>query len=217
MSAELSKQFPQVHVVTHPLVAHKLAHLRAKTTNKRDFKELVHEITLFLGYEATKCLEQDFMPIDTPFETIQAKVIKGRKPVILPILRAGIGMVDAMLALMPAAKVGHLGLFRNEKTLEPEQYFFKVPQHSEGRDYFICDPMIATGGSAKAAVDAVKALGVKSITFISLVAVPEGLEILTKAHPDVPIFTASIDRGLNKEAYIVPGLGDAGDRMFGTL
>lgn len=205
------------YVVRHPLVAGKLTLLRQKETDHKLFRELVHEITLLLGYEATQNLSTEQREIETPMEKCQADFLAGSSPVILPILRAGIGMVDALLSLMPSAKVGHIGLFRNEKTLQPQSYYFKVPADCSERHFYVCDPMLATGGSAIRAVDTLKARRVKSITFICILAAPEGLKAFSQAHPDVSVYAASLDRCLDSRGYICPGLGDAGDRMFGTL
>ncbi|GAB4391238.1 MAG: uracil phosphoribosyltransferase [Gammaproteobacteria bacterium] len=202
--------------VSHPLVAHKLSLLRDQTTNKKLFKELVHELTLLIGYEATKHLPLTKQMIQTPLESYEAPLLTGKKPVILPILRAGLGMVDAMLSLMPSARVGHIGLFRDETTLQPQNYYFKIPEHSDQRSYFVCDPMLATGGSAVAALNQLKDHHISDITFICIIAAPEGIRKLRNVHPEVPIYCAHLDRGLNDKAYIVPGLGDAGDRLFGT-
>lgn len=207
---------PNLCEVKHPLLLHKLSSLRNIKTSTKEFKELAHEITIFLVYEATKNLPLTTQMIKTPLETFAAPVLDGKKPVILPILRAGIGMVDGFLTLMPSARVGHIGLFRNEETLLPECYYFKIPKHSEDRQFFICDPMLATGGSAIETINRLKAQNIKKITFVCLVAAPEGIKKLLETHPDVPIFAASLDRQLNQQGYILPGLGDAGDRMFGT-
>ena len=209
-------QFPNLHEVGHPLVLHKLSSLRNSKTSTKEFKELAHEITIFLVYEATKDLPITHETIKTPLETFAAPVLDGKKPVILPILRAGIGMVDGFLTLMPSARVGHIGLFRNEETLKPECYYFKIPKNSQDRQFFICDPMLATGGSATETINRLKTLGITKIIFVCLVAAPEGVQKLLETHPDVQIFAASLDRELNKRGYILPGLGDAGDRMFGT-
>lgn len=209
-------EFPNLHEVRHPLLLHKLSLLRDMSTSKKAFKELVNEITILLVYEATKDLPVTKQAINTPLETFAAPVLSGKKPVILPILRAGIGMVDGFLTLIPSARVGHIGLFRNEETLEPQCYYFKIPKQSEDRHFFICDPMLATGGSALEAINRLKDLSIKKITLLALVAAPEGILRLCNAHPEVPIFIANLDRQLNEHGYILPGLGDAGDRLFGT-
>ena len=207
---------PNFYEIRHPLLLHKLSILRDVGTSTKAFKELLNEITMLLVYEATKDLPITTKPVRTPLETCEAPMLAGKKAVILPILRAGIGMVDGFLSLIPSARVGHIGLFRNEETLQPEFYFFKIPKNSANRHFFICDPMLATGGSACEAIKRLKAEGVAKITFVCIVAAPEGVKRLAKEHPDVPVFAASLDRELNKDSYIVPGLGDAGDRLFGT-
>lgn len=216
MTLEKQAEFPNLYVVRHPLLMHKLSLLRDISTSKKDFKELVNEITILLVYEATKDLPMTTQTMQTPLETFEAPVLSGKKPVILPILRAGIGMVDGFLSLIPSARVGHIGLYRNEETLEPQFYYFKIPKQSEDRHFFICDPMLATGGSALETINRLKAEGIKKITLVCLVAAPEGVQRVSNAHPDVPIFLASLDRQLNAHGYILPGLGDAGDRLFGT-
>jgi len=210
------KKYPNFHWVKHPLLAHKLTQLRKASTPKKEFNELVREITQLLVYEATKNLPTAMVKIKTPLENVESPMLEGKKPVILPILRAGIGMVDGFLSHIPSARVGHIGLFRNEETLEPQLYYFKIPRQSEDRQFYICDPMLATGGSAAETIRQLKQRGVKKITFVCLVAAPEGVQRLLKEHPDVPIFSASLDRQLNEHGYILPGLGDAGDRLFGT-
>lgn len=209
-------KFTNFHQVQHPLLQHKLSVLRDVNTDTKGFKELINEITLLLAYEVTKDLPMTTQMVKTPLETCEQPILAGKKQVILPILRAGIGMVEAFLTLMPSARVGHIGLFRNEETLQPQLYYFKVPVQSEDRQFYICDPMLATGGSAVAAITKLKNIGVQKITFVCIVAAPEGVERLFEEHPDVPIFSASLDRKLNEHGYILPGLGDAGDRMFGT-
>ncbi|MAZ39753.1 MAG: uracil phosphoribosyltransferase [Legionellales bacterium] len=202
--------------IPHPLIAHKLTLLRSAKTPKKDFKKLVEEIGMLLAYEVTKDFPLTTQHIETPLCSIQSPVLAGKKPVILPILRAGIGMVDGFLNLMPSARVGHIGLFRDEQTLKPHLYYFKIPQDSEDRDFIICDPMLATGGSAIAAVDILKKHNIQRITFVCLVAAPEGISAFNKNHPEVKIYAASLDEKLNSDGYILPGLGDAGDRLFGT-
>lgn len=209
-------RFKNFHEVMHPLIKHKLSVLRDVSTDKKGFKDLVNEITLLLVYEATKDLPMTKQKVKTPLETFEAPILSGKKPVVLPILRAGIGMVDGFLALMPAARVGHIGYYRDEETLKPHFYYFKIPQHSTDRQFYVCDPMLATGGSAVATVDKLKKAGITKITFVCILAAPEGVERMFKKHPDVPIIAAGLDRELNKKGYILPGLGDAGDRMFGT-
>jgi uracil phosphoribosyltransferase len=216
MTIKKNTSFPNLHQITHPLLLHKLSLLRQSSTSKKDFKELLNEITILLVYEATKNLPMTTRTISTPLESFKAPVLSGKKAVILPILRAGIGMVDGFLSLIPSARVAHIGIFRNEKTLMPETYYFKIPKQSKDRHFFICDPMLATGGSALETINRLKKLGIKNITFVCVVAAPEGVRRISKEHPDVPIYTASLDRQLNDHGYILPGLGDAGDRLFGT-
>jgi uracil phosphoribosyltransferase len=216
MTIEQDVQYKNLFVVKHPLLQHKLSVLRDEKTDKKEFKELINEITLLLVYEATKDLPTSLQTVKTPLETFEAPVLLGKKPVILPILRAGTGMVDAFLTLMPSARVGHIGIYRDEKTLEPQLYYFKIPPHSKDRQFYLCDPMLATGGSASAAIDQLKKVGVKKIIFVCILSAPEGVERLHHDHPEIKIFTAALDRKLNKKGYILPGLGDAGDRMFGT-
>ncbi|CAM4450558.1 MAG: Uracil phosphoribosyltransferase [Legionellaceae bacterium] len=205
-----------LHIINHPLVQHKLSLLREIDRSKKAVKELVDEITLLLVYEATKSLPMTTQTINTPLEECEVPMLAGKKPVILPILRAGNGMLDSFLRLMPSARVGHIGLYRNEETLEPVLYYIKLPQDSEDRHYFICDPMLATGGSAVITVNELKKRKIKNFTFLCMVAAPEGVEKLLSHHPEVQIYTASLDRCLNHQGYILPGLGDAGDRLFGT-
>jgi len=205
-----------VTILDHPLIQHKVSMLRDKNTVTKDFRELVTEIAMLMGYEATRDLPLQETEIETPITTARFNVLAGRKVGIVPILRAGIGMVDGILKLMPFAKVGHIGLFRNEETLEPVEYYSKFPKDVEERDIIILDPMLATGGSASAAINLVKKRNVKSIKFMCIIAAPEGIERITKEHPDVHIYCAALDEKLNENGYIVPGLGDAGDRIFGT-
>lgn len=216
MPAQEHSDFPNLYVIDHPLMAHKMALLRDKQTTNKSFKELVHEITLLLGYEATRQIPTESAHIQTPVAPCEVNVME-RQPVIMPILRAGIGMVDALQSLMPASKVGHIGLFRNEETLKPEHYYFKIPKDSATRHFYVVDPMLATGGSAAAAVTNLKVKGVTNITFLCVLTVPEGIKRFHDEHPDVPVYAAAIDSHLNDKAYIVPGLGDAGDRLFGTI
>lgn len=208
-----SKNFIEVK---HPLIQHKLSLLRDAKISKREFKDLLHEITISLAYEATRDLPLTRKSIKTPLEKYSAPLLSGKKPVILPILRAGIGMVDGFLTLMPSARVGHIGLYRNEETLQPEFYFFKIPKNSKDRRFYICDPMLATGGSALEAIRHLKSHGIENIIFVCIVASPQGVKRVHTEHPDIPIFAASLDRELDKRGYILPGLGDAGDRLFGT-
>lgn len=208
--------FSNVHEVTHPLLQHKLTLLRDENTSCKTFRALVFEITFLLAYEATKNLATEIKTIRTPIEEIEAPVLAGKKAVILPILRAGLSMLDAFLTLMPAARVGHIGLYRDEETLKPNCYYFKMPKDSVDRQIFVCDPMLATGGSAVETLNRLKDIGISNAVFICIVAAPEGIKNLTKHHPDITIYTASVDKKLNDHGYIVPGLGDAGDRLFGT-
>lgn len=216
MTIKRHPDYPNLHEAVHPLILHKLSVLRDKNTSKKEFKALVTELGMLLVYEVTKNLPLESQTIETPLETGEFPVLKGKKPVILAIMRAGIGMVDGFLTLMPSARVAHIGIYRDEKTFKPHLYYFKIPSHSKDRHFFICDPMLATGGSAIVAIDKLKEAGVKKITFVSIIAAPEGVKKVSEAHPDVPIYCAHLDRKLNKKAYILPGLGDAGDRMFGT-
>lgn len=207
---------PNVTVLEHPLIQHKLSLLRDRHTTTRDFKALVGELALLMGYEATKDLPTERVDIETPLEKTTGRVVAGKKLALVPILRAGLGLVEPLHDLIPSARVGHIGLYRDEETLEPRDYYFKIPGDEGIRQFFVLDPMLATGGSAVAAVTALKAAGAKDIRFLCLLAAPEGVERLCAAHPDVRIFTTAIDRELNDKGYIVPGLGDAGDRLFGT-
>ncbi len=200
----------------HPLIKHKLRHLRDVNTGKKEFKELVSEITTLICYDATRDLPLEDVEIETPICKMIAQEIPGRKLAFVPILRAGLGMVDGALNLVPAAKVGHIGLYRDPETLKPVEYYCKLPFDIENRDVFILDPMLATGGTAVDAVNLIKAHNAKSIKFLCLIAAPEGVKALTEAHPDVQIYGAALDDHLNEHCYIVPGLGDAGDRIFGT-
>ena len=206
----------KVYVFDHPLIQHKTALIRKKETSTKDFRELVKEIAMLMAYEATRDLPLREVEIETPICSAKVKMLDGEDIAIVPILRAGLGMVDGMLALVPNAKVGHIGLFRDPETHKPVEYYCKLPNDIEKRQIFVVDPMLATGGSAAAAIDFVKARGGKSIIFMCLIAAPEGIEALREAQPDVDIFIAAKDERLNEHAYIVPGLGDAGDRIFGT-
>ena len=203
--------------VDHPLVRHKLGLLRDVTTTTQMFRQLVNELTLLLTYEATKTLADEPVEIETPLERMGARRISGKKVAVCPILRAGVGMLDGVLSLIPGARVGFIGLYRDEETLRPVEYYVKLPELGDGeRDAIVLDPMLATGRSSAAAVKAVKDAGARSVTLVCLVAAPEGIEHLQGEHADVRIVTAAVDRGLNEKGYIVPGLGDAGDRLFGT-
>lgn len=202
--------------INHPLVQHKLAIVRSKNTGSKEFREVVEELATLMAYEVTRNLPTEEIEIETPVAKATCHVLSGKKLAIVPILRAGIGMVDGMLKLVPAAKVGHIGLYRDESTLQPVEYFCKLPKDIEEREVIVVDPMLATGGSAVDAIHMLKKRGAKTIKFVGLVAAPEGIEVLQSVHPDVDIYIASIDEKLNEDSYIVPGLGDAGDRLFGT-
>jgi uracil phosphoribosyltransferase len=206
----------KVTQITHPLIQHKLAIIRDKNTGAKDFRELVEEIAMLMAYEVTRDIQVEDVEIETPICKTTCKMLSGKKLAIVPILRAGLGMVDGMLKLIPAAKVGHIGMYRDEETLMPVEYFCKLPQDIEERDVIVTDPMLATGGSAIDAISALKKRGAKNIRLMCLVASPEGVEAVQKAHPEVGIYIAGLDEKLNDKGYIVPGLGDAGDRLFGT-
>lgn len=206
----------QVTVLDHPLIQHKLSFLRDKNTGSKMFRELVSEISLLMCYEATRDLPLEEVEIETPVAKTKTKVLAGRKLAFVPILRAGCGMLDAMLQMIPAAKVGHIGLYRDETTFKPVEYYTKLPNDIENRDVFVLDPMLATGGSSVDAITVIKRYNPKSIKFLCIVAAPQGIKALTEAHPDVQVFCAAKDQDLNDNCYIVPGLGDAGDRIFGT-
>ena len=205
-----------VHVIDHPLVQHKLTLMRRKDTSTKSFRELVHELSALLAYEITRDMPMQEIEIETPLEKMTSRVIDGKKVVLASILRAGNGFLDGMLQVIPGARVGHIGLYRDPATLKAVEYYFKMPQDMHERDVIVLDPMLATGNSAVAAVDRLKKTGPRSIRFVCLVTCPEGIKTFHDAHPDVPIYTPSVDRGLNEHGYIVPGLGDAGDRIFGT-
>ena len=203
-------------ILDHPLIKHKVSHLRDVNTGTKEFKELVSEIAMLMCYEATRDLPTEEVEITTPIATGTFPVLAGRKMAVVPILRAGLGIVDCILALIPAAKVGHIGLYRDPSSLEPVEYYCKLPADIEEREVMVVDPMLATGGSAADAITQIKKRGAKSVKFLCLLAAPEGLARLQKAHPDVDIYVAQMDERLNDHGYIVPGLGDAGDRIFGT-
>ncbi len=209
-------ELPGLSVVRHPLVQHKLALLRDRDTPTKIFKELVDEIAMLMAYEATADLALEPCELETPLERTTGARVSGKKLVLVPILRAGLGMVDGILRLIPSARVGHIGLYRDHETLEPVDYYFKIPADASAREFFVLDPMLATGGSAVAAITRLKAAGAARIRFLCLVAAPVGVQRLHVAHPDVPIIAAALDRELNTSGYILPGLGDAGDRLFGT-
>ncbi|AEH49624.1 MULTISPECIES: uracil phosphoribosyltransferase [Parageobacillus] len=206
----------KVYVFDHPLIQHKLTYIRDKNTGTKEFRELVEEVATLMAFEITRDLPLEEVEIETPVSKAKSKVIAGKKLGVIPILRAGMGMVDGILKLIPAAKVGHIGLYRDPETLKPVEYYVKLPTDVEERDFIVVDPMLATGGSAVEAINALKKRGAKSIKFMCLIAAPEGVEAVKKAHPDVDIYIAALDEKLNDHGYIVPGLGDAGDRLFGT-
>ncbi|MGN9164430.1 uracil phosphoribosyltransferase [Tissierellaceae bacterium HCP3S3_D8] len=206
----------KVVVLDHPLIKHKLTYIRDKNTGSKEFKELVSEVSMLMGYEVTRDMELEEIEIETPITKMKSQVIAGKKVGLVPILRAGLGMVEGMLSLLPAAKVGHIGLYRDPETLKPVEYYCKLPTDIEERKLIVLDPMLATGGSASAAIQFLKDRGAQNIKLVCLIAAPEGLKAVQDAHPDVDIYLAHIDEKLNEDAYIVPGLGDAGDRLFGT-
>jgi uracil phosphoribosyltransferase len=212
----VERSFPNLTVVDHPLVRHKVAVLRLTETSKKKFKELVDEIAMLMAYEVTRDLPLEEVEIETPLERTRQMMLAGKKLTVVPILRAGLGMVDGVVRLIPSARVGHIGLFRDHDTLEPVAYYFKIPPEPEARDFIVLDPMLATGGSASAAVSQLKEAGAARIHFVCLVAAPEGVQRMLDDHPDVRVYTAALDRELNAQGYILPGLGDAGDRLFGT-
>ena len=212
----MNLQNSKVHLIDHPLVQHKLTLMRRKDASTNTFRTLLNELSMLMAYEVTRDMPMQDIEIETPLETATCKVIDGKKLVFVSILRAGNGILEGMLNVVPGARVGHVGLYRDPQTLEPVEYYFKMPQEMEERDIIIVDPMLATGNSAIAAVERLKALKPKSIKFVCLLTCPEGVAALQAAHPDVAIYTAAIDRQLNSHGYIVPGLGDAGDRIFGT-
>ncbi len=206
----------KVYVFDHPLIQHKTALMRKTSTNVKEFRELAKEVAMLMGFEATRNLPLEEVEIETPMCKTKMNMLKGEDIAIVPILRAGLGFVDGMLALVPNAKVGHVGLYRDPETHEPVEYYCKLPVDIEKRKIFVVDPMLATGGSAVAAIDFIKQRGGRDIVFMCLIAAPEGIEVLQKAHPDVDIYIAAKDERLNENAYIIPGLGDAGDRLYGT-
>ncbi len=207
---------PNLHLVNHPLVQHKLTLMRRREASTYSFRQLLNELSMLMAYEVTRDMPTQDVEIETPLEKMTGKMIDGKKLVLVSILRAGTGILDGMLTVVPGARVGHIGLYRDPKTLQAIEYYFKMPHDMHERDVVVVDPMLATGNSAVAAVDRVKALNPKSIKFLCLLTCPEGLATMQKAHPDVPIYTAAVDRQLNDHGYILPGLGDAGDRIFGT-
>jgi len=208
--------FPNLTILGHPLIKHKLHVLRDKRTPVKDFRDLVSEIAMLMAYEVTKDLPTEPVEFDTPLEHMTGEKVAGKKLALVPVLRAGLGMVDGILRLVPAARVGHIGLYRDHDTLRPVDYYYKVPSAREQRDFFLLDPMLATGGSAVEACTKLRKSGARSIRLLCIVAAPEGVQAMLDAHPDVPVYAAALDRQLNERGYILPGLGDAGDRLFGT-
>ena len=206
----------KVTEINHPLILHKLAILRSESTGSKEFRKLVEEISMLMAYEVTRDLQMKEVDVKTPICTTKCKVLAGKKMAVVPILRAGLGMVDGVVNIIPAAKIGHIGMYRDEETLQPVEYFCKLPQDISERDVLVVDPMLATGGSSIDAITMLKNRGAKSLKLMCLVGAPEGIEAVKKEHPDVDIFLAKIDEKLNENGYIVPGLGDAGDRLFGT-
>ncbi|MGE7943033.1 uracil phosphoribosyltransferase [Lysinibacillus xylanilyticus] len=206
----------KVYVFDHPLIQHKLTYIRDKNTGTKEFRELVDEVATLMAFEITRDMPVEEIKVETPVTVAKTKVLSGKKLAIVPILRAGIGMVDGVLKLIPAAKVGHIGLYRDPETLKPVEYYAKLPADVEERDFIIVDPMLATGGSAVEAINSLKKRGAKSIKFMCLIAAPEGVKVIQDEHPDVDIYIAALDEKLDDHGYIVPGLGDAGDRLFGT-
>ena len=207
----------KVNILDHPLIQHKLTQIRQKDTSTTQFRQMINEIGGLMVYEITRDLPLEQIEIETPVAKTKANVIAGKKMVVVPILRAGLGMVDGILQMIPSARIGHIGIFRDEETLQPVEYFAKFPEELDQRDIFIVDPMLATGGSAIAAINSIKQRGAKNIKLVCLVGAPEGVKAINEAHPDVTVYLASLDEKLNEKGYIVPGLGDAGDRIFGTL
>ncbi len=210
------KEYPNLRLVQHPLVMHKLSILRARDTPTKIFKEIVDEIAMLMAYEAFRDLETEPIDVETPLERTIGQQVRGKKLTLVPVLRAGLGMVEGILRLVPSARVGHIGLYRDHATLEPVDYYFKVPGDASQREFFVLDPMLATGGSASSAITSLKRVGASTIRLLCLVAAPEGVERLLRDHPDTLIHCAALDRELNELGYILPGLGDAGDRLFGT-
>lgn len=206
----------KVNILDHPLIQHKLTQIRRKDTSTTQFRQIINEIGGLMVYEITRDLPLEQIEIETPVAKTKANVIAGKKMVVVPILRAGLGMVDGILQMIPSARIGHIGIFRDEETLQPVEYFAKFPDGLDQRDIFIVDPMLATGGSAIAAINSIKERGAKNIKLVCLVGAPEGVKAINDAHPDVTVYLASLDEKLNEKGYIVPGLGDAGDRIFGT-
>lgn len=213
---DLLGKYKNFHVIDHPLVKHKLTYIRDKYTCKKNFKELIDEVGIFLAYEVTKDFPLIDVEVETPLTKTKAQILAGKKPVLVPILRAGVGMLDGFLKIMPSARIGHIGISRNEETLEPEAYYCKLPIDSSQRSIILIDPMLATGGSATAAATRIKEEGVKGIKFMCIIAAPEGVKRFCEAHPDIEVYAGCLDEKLNEKGYILPGLGDAGDRLCGT-
>ena len=209
-------QYENVHILDHPLIRHKVAIIRDKNTSTKQFREVISEIATLMAYEAFKEVPTQQITVETPLETVEQTVVKENSIAIVPMLRAGLGMVDGILTLFPAAKVGHIGMYRNEETLEPQEYYCKLPQGIEDKVVMLVDPMLATGGSAIDAITLLKKRGCKRIKFLAIIGAPEGVEKVHAAHPDVEVYVSTLDRQLNENGYILPGLGDAGDRIFGT-
>lgn len=210
------KEYDNVHILDHPLIRHKVAIIRDKNTTTKQFREVIGEIATLMAFEAFKDIPTQTVTVETPLETVEQTVVKENSIAIVPILRAGLGMVDGILTLFPAAKVGHIGMYRNEETLEPQEYYCKLPQGIEDKVVMLVDPMLATGGSANDAIALLKKRGCKHIKFLAIIGAPEGVEKVHSEHPDVEIYVSTLDRQLNENGYILPGLGDAGDRIFGT-
>ena len=210
------KEYDNVHILDHPLIRHKVAIIRDKNTTTKQFREVIGEIATLMAFEAFKDVPTQTVTVETPLETVEQTVVKENSIAIVPILRAGLGMVDGILTLLPAAKVGHIGMYRNEETLEPQEYYCKLPQGIEDKVVMLVDPMLATGGSANDAIALLKKRGCKHIKFLAIIGAPEGVEKVHSEHPDVEIYVSTLDRQLNENGYILPGLGDAGDRIFGT-
>ena len=210
------ENYKNVHILDHPLIRHKLAIIRDKNTNTKQFREIIGELATLMAYESFKDVPTQEITVETPLESCKQTIVKENSIAIVPILRAGLGMVDGILSLFPAAKVGHIGLYRDEKTFEPKEYYCKLPTGIEDKVVMVVDPMLATGGSACDAITLLKKRGCKKIKLMSIIAAPQGVEKIVKTHPDVEVFISTLDRGLNENCYILPGLGDAGDRIFGT-
>lgn len=210
------KKYNNFHIIDHPLIKHKITHIRNKYTSKKEFKELIDEVGIFLACEITKDFPLQDVEVETPLMITKAKILSNKKPVLVPILRAGVGMIDGFLKIMPSAKIGHIGISRDEKTFKPTSWYYKLPIDSEDRTIILIDPMLATGGSAVEAANKIKAAGVKKIKFMCLIAAPEGVKYFCETHPDIEVYSACLDEKLDENAYILPGLGDAGDRLCGT-